>query len=133
MVAQEVTADWHQGFDPSLCWFCFTLAEGIDPHAARDLIDAQLAGIAADGLTDADLHRARNLNAAGFWKQLSTIDGKAHLLGEYEALRGGWRNLFAAPVRHAAVTRQEICAAARLLLNPRRRTVGMLVPEAPRC
>jgi predicted Zn-dependent peptidase len=28
------------------------------------------------------------------------------------------------------VTRQQIAAAARLLLNPRRRTVGMLLPEA---
>jgi zinc protease len=130
-VAQEVAADWHQGFDPSLCWFWFTLAEGVDPHAARAIIDAELSGIAAAGLSDADLNRARNLNAAGFWKQLSTIDGKAHLLGEYEALRGGWRNLFQAPERHGAVTRQEICAAARLLLNPRRRTVGMLLPDAP--
>jgi zinc protease len=114
-----------------LCWFWFTLAEGVDPHAARAIIDAELSGIAAAGLSDADLNRARNLNAAGFWKQLSTIDGKAHLLGEYEALRGGWRNLFQAPERHGAVTRQEICAAARLLLNPRRRTVGMLLPDAP--
>jgi zinc protease len=130
VVAQDVAADWHQGFDPSLCWFWFTLAEGVDPHAARAIVDAELAGIAADGLSDADLNRARNLNAAGFWKQLSTIDGKAHLLGEYEALRGGWRNLFAAPGRHAAVTRQEIGAAARRLLNPLRRTVGMLLPEA---
>jgi zinc protease len=129
-VAQDVAADWHQGFDPSLCWFWFTLAEGVDPHAARAIVDAELAGIAADGLSDADLNRARNLNAAGFWKQLSTIDGKAHLLGEYEALRGGWSQLFAAPGRHAAVTRQEICAAARRLLNPRRRTVGMLLPQA---
>ena len=130
MVAQDVAADWQQGFDPSLCWFWFTLAEGVDPHVARDIIDAELAGIAADGLSDAELSRARNLNAAGFWKQLSTIDGKAHLLGEYEALRGGWRNLFEAPGRHAAVTRREIGAAARLLLNPRRRTVGMLLPDA---
>ena len=130
-VAQDVGADWHQGFDPSLCWFWFTLAEGVDPHAARDIIDAELSGIATAGLSDADLERARNLNAAGFWKQLSTIDGKAHLLGEYEALRGGWHNLFQAPERHAAVTRQEICTAARLLLNPGRRTVGMLLPETP--
>ena len=130
MVAQDVAADWHQGFDPSLCWFWFTLAEGVDPHAARDIVDAELASIAAAGLTDAELNRARNLNAAGFWKQLATIDGKAHLLGEYEALRGGWRNLFAAPERHAAVTRQQIAAAARMLLNPRRRTVGMLLPQA---
>ena len=131
MVAQDVAADWHQGFDPSLCWFWFTLAEGVDPHTARDLVDAELAGIAAGVLTDADLERARNLNAAAFWKQLATIDGKAHLLGEYEVLRGGWRNLFQAPERHAAVTRQEIGAAARLLLNPSRRTVGMLLPDAP--
>jgi zinc protease len=128
-VAQDVAADWHQGFDPSLCWFWFTLAQGVDPHAARDIVDAELAGIAAAGLSDAELSRARNLNAAGFWKQLSTIDGKAHLLGEYEALRGGWRNLFAAPGHYAAVSRGEIRAAARLLLNSRRRTVGMLVPE----
>jgi zinc protease len=130
MVAQDVAAEWHQGFDPSLCWFWFTLAEGVDPHAARDIIDAELAGIAASGLDAADLTRARNLNAANFWKQLSTIDGKAHLLGEYEALRGGWRNLFQAPERHAEVTGAQIARAAKQLLNPRRRTVGMLVPQA---
>jgi len=130
-VAQDVAAEWHQGIDPSLCWFWFTLAAGVDPHAARDIIDAELAGVAAVGLADEDLDRARNLDAAGFWKQLSTIDGKAHLLGEYEALRGGWRQLFRAPARHAAVTRGEIRAAARLLLNSRRRTVGMLLPESP--
>jgi zinc protease len=128
MVAQDVAADWHQGFDPSLCWFWFTLAEGVDPHAAHDIIDAELAGVAAAGLADADLTRARNLNAANFWKQLSTIDGKAHLLGEFDALRGGWRNLFQAPERYAEVTRAQICAAASLLLNRRRRTVGMLLP-----
>ena len=127
MIAQDVSAEWHQGFDPSLCWFWFTLAEGIDPHAARDIIDAELAGVAAGGLDEPELARARNLNAAGFWKQLSTIDGKAHLLGEYEALRGGWQQLFQAPARHAAVTRADIAAAARAVLNTRRRTVGMLL------
>jgi zinc protease len=132
MVAQDVSADWHQGFDPSLCWFWFTLAEGVDPHAARDIIDSELAGIAAAGLDAPDLERARNLNAAGFWKQLSTIDGKAHLLGEYEALRGGWQQLFKAPARHAEVTHADIAAAARQVLNPRRRTVGMLLPQARR-
>ncbi|HEV2700797.1 MAG TPA: pitrilysin family protein [Steroidobacteraceae bacterium] len=130
MIAQDVAAEWHQGFDPSLCWFWFTLAEGVDPHTARDLIDAELAGIAAAGIDAADLQRAGNLNAAAFWKQLATIDGKAHLLGEFEALRGGWQQLFQAPARHAEVTREQIAAAARLLLNPRRRTVGMLLPQA---
>jgi zinc protease len=130
MVAQDVAADWHQGFDPSLCWFWFTLAADVDPHAARDIIDAELAGIAAGALSDADLQRARHVIAANFWKQLSTIDGKAHLLGEYEALRGGWRQLFQAPQRHAAVTREQVAQAARALLNPKRRTVGMLLPDA---
>lgn len=128
-IAQDVAAEWHQGFDPALCWFWFTLAAGVDPHAARDLIDSELAGIAAAGLDEADLQRARNLNAAAFWRQLSTIDGKAHLLGEYESLRGGWQQLFEAPARHAAVTRADIAVAARRVLDAHRRTVGMLLPQ----
>ena len=128
-VAQEVAAEWHQGFDPALCWFWFTLAKGVDPHAARALIDAELAGIAAGGLEAAELERARNLNAAAFWKQLASIDGKAHLLGEYETLRGGWQQLFQAPRRHARVGREQIAAAARQLLDARRRTVGLLLPQ----
>ncbi|HTY49329.1 MAG TPA: pitrilysin family protein [Steroidobacteraceae bacterium] len=128
-LAVDVGGEWHQGFDPSLCWFSFTLADGVDPQAVRALIDAELERVAAEGITPAELQRARNLTAASFWRQLATVDGKAHLLGEYEVLRGGWRRLFDAPGAHAEVCAAQLQRVARALLDPRRRTVGVLLPE----
>jgi zinc protease len=129
-LAIDVGGDWRQGFDPSLCWLYFTLAEGVDAHAAHKIIDGELSRVAERGLSEAELRRARNVAEAAFWKQLSTLDGKAQLLGEYEVLRGGWRRLFEQPGCCRAVTRAEVAQVARTVLDPRRRTVGMSIPQA---
>ncbi len=130
-LAVEVAGDWHEGFDPALLWLHLTLPEGADPLVVREVLDGELERITERGVTQAELERAKSLAAAAHFRQLATIDGKAHLLGEYEVLRGGWRALFDAPTRYEALTRAEIQAAARAVLNPRRRTVGMLIPTEP--
>ena len=127
-LAVEVAGEWHEGFDPGLFWLHLTLPEGASPRAARAALDAELSSVVERGITQAELQRAKNLAAAAHFRQLATLDGKAHLLGEYEVLRGDWRALFAAPARYAALTPAEIQTAARAVLNPRRRTVGLLVP-----
>jgi zinc protease len=124
----EVSGEWHQGFDPGLLWLHLTLPEGADTRAVEAALDSELARVANDGLTESELERAKNMTAASFWKQLATIDGKAHLLGEYEVLHGSWAALFDAPARHAAITREELQEVARAVLDPRRRTVGELIP-----
>jgi zinc protease len=129
-VAIEVSGHWQEGFDPGLLWLYLTLPEGADPAEARDLLDAELADVARDGVTAAELSRAKNLAAAGFWKKLATIDGKAQLLGEYEVFHGDWAKLFDAPALFEKVTREDIHAVAREILDPRRRTAGVLIPEA---
>ena len=78
------------------------------------------------GATRADFER---MTAAGFWKKLATIDGKAQLLGEYEVFHGDWHKLFDAPAQFDQVTRAQIQAVAREVLNKHRRTVGVLVPD----
>jgi zinc protease len=92
-------------------------------------VDAELANVAAHGVTEAELARAKNMTAAGFWKKLATIDGKAQLLGEYDVFHGDWLKLFDAPAQFDQVTRAEVQAVAREILDKRRRTVGVLVPE----
>lgn len=129
-VAIEVSGHWQEGFDPGLLWLYLTLPEGADLTAARALLDAELADVARNGVTAAELSRAKNLAAAGFWKKLATIDGKAQLLGEYEVFHGDWAKLFDAPALFEKVTREDIHGVAREILDPRRRTVGMLIPEA---
>ncbi len=127
-IAIEVNGAWHEGFDPALFWLYLTLPEGSDPSDVQAVLDAELTRVAEQGITDGELQRAKNLTTAAFWKQLSTIDGKAHLLGEYEVFHGDWRKLFDAPSRYETVTRADVQAAAREILDRRRRTVGVLIP-----
>jgi zinc protease len=129
-VAIEVSGHWQEGFDPGLLWLYLTLPEGADPAEARRCIDAELAEIVRNGVTAAELSRAKNLAATGFWKKLATIDGKAQLLGEFEVFHGDWAQLFDAPAQFEKVTREDIHAVARDVLDPKRRTVGVLLPQA---
>jgi zinc protease len=130
-LAVEIGGDWHEGFDPSLLWLYATLPQGGDSRAFRRALDAELACVADEGISASELRRAQNLIAASFWKQRATIDGKAHLLGEYELFHGDWRRMFEAPARFQAVASAEVRAVARAILDPKRRTVGVLRPRAP--
>jgi zinc protease len=129
-VAIEVSGHWQEGFDPGLLWLFLTLPEGADPKQACELLDAELADVVRNGVTAAELSRAKNLASAGFWKKLATIDGKAQLLGEFEVFHGDWAKLFNAPAQFEKVTRDDIHAVARDILDVRHRTVGVLIPEA---
>ncbi|HVC30297.1 MAG TPA: pitrilysin family protein, partial [Steroidobacteraceae bacterium] len=128
-VAIEVGGHWQEGFDPGLLWLSLALPEGADPEEAREALDAELAAVARHGVTEAELERARNLATVGLWKRLAAIDGKAQLLGEYEVFHGGWSKLFDAPARIAAVSTEELLTVAREILDPRRRTLGVLLPS----
>jgi len=127
-LAIEVGGHWQEGFDPGLLWLFLTLPEGADPAEVQAAVDAELAKVVEQGVTEAELARAKNMTAAGFWKKLATIDGKAQLLGEFEVFHGDWLKLFEAPARFDRVTRAEIQAVAGEILDKRRRTVGVLVP-----
>ena len=127
-LAIEVGGHWQEGFDPGLLWLFLTLPEGADPAEVQAAVDAELAKVVEQGVTEAELARAKNMTAAGFWKKLATIDGKAQLLGEFEVFHGDWLKLFEAPAQFDRVTRAEIQAVAGEILDKRRRTVGVLVP-----
>ena len=128
-VIVDVGGHWHEGFDPALFWLYFTLAEGSDPDVVQTVIDAELARLAHDGVTAEELRRAKSMAAVAFWKKLSTIDGKAQLLGEYEIFHGDWAKLFTAPAELERVTAEDVRAVAREVLDVNRRTVGVLIPD----
>jgi zinc protease len=129
-VVIDIGGNWHEGFDPALVWLYFTLPEGADPDSVQPAIDAELARVAMEGVTDSELRRAKNLTAVSFWKKLATIDGKAQLLGEYEVFHGSWKKLFDAPAQFERVTAAEVQSVAREVLNVSHRTVGVLLPDA---
>jgi zinc protease len=129
-LAIEVSGSFQEGFDPGLTWLQLTLPEGGSVADAEHALEAALAQVVAQGVTEAELTRAKNLYAASFWKQLATINGKASLLGAFEVYEGDWRKLFDSPATYEKVTREDVQKAAALVFQENHRTVGVLQSPA---
>ncbi|HEX2788949.1 MAG TPA: pitrilysin family protein [Steroidobacteraceae bacterium] len=128
-LAVAISGGWPEGFDPQIFVIHATLPEGASVPEFEQALDAALAAIVKDGVTDAELRRAKNLVAADFWRGVSTIDGKARLLGEYAVMHGDYRLLFTAPEGYEHVTRADVARIAGQVFNPDKRTIGVLLPS----
>ena len=82
-------------------------------------------------MNEVQLARAKNQVEASFWRGVSTIDGRAELLGQYAVLHGDYHLLFTAPAAFESVTAAQVLAVARDVFKPLQRTTGELVPAAP--
>ena len=122
-LAVAIGGGWSEGFDPNVFVLQATLPEDGQLEALQAALDAELTRLLREGVTDAELKRAKNLAAADFWRGVATLDGKARLLGEYTVLHGDHRLLFLAPERYQAVTCAELLAVARTVFAAERRTV----------
>ena len=125
-VAIQVGGYFAEGFDPGLTWLQLTLPTGARVAEVEKVLDAALDEVVARGVTDAELTRAKNLYASSFWKELTTINGKASLLGQFEVFEGDYRKLFDSPATYEKVTREDLQKAAALVFQKNRRTVGVL-------
>jgi len=129
-LAVAIGGGWSEGFDPNVFVLHATLPEGGDTRVLEAAINAQLARVVAEGVSEAELRRAKNLAAADFWRGVATIDGQARLLGEYAVMHGDYRHLFTAPAAYEQVTLEDVQRIAHTVFEPRRRTVGELQPTA---
>jgi zinc protease len=127
--AVDLGTNVDQGFDPGLAWIYAIVPPGGDPARTEALIDEEIARMAKDGPTPAELSKARNQALASFWRGLETIDGKAEALGRYEVLHGDYRKLFEAPKVYEGITAEDVRAVATNVLRRSNRTVGLL--ESP--
>ena len=125
-LAIQVGGHFIEGFDPMLTWVTLTLPQGANVAVVEQALDAALDDVVARGVTDAELARAKNQFAAGFWKQLATINGKANLLGQYEVFEGDYLKMFVAPAQYERVTREDVLKAAARVFQKKQRTVGVL-------
>jgi zinc protease len=114
-----------------------TLPEGADIADVEKVLDGALDAVVAQGVTDAELARAKNLYASTFWKQIATINGKANLLGQFDVFEGDYKKMFDSPATYEKVTRDDVQKAAALVFQKNHRTVGILTsppakqPSAP--
>jgi len=126
----EIDSYHDAGFDPGLAWFFAILPPGGDLAEVEDALFEELRRIAADGVSAAELAKAKNIQLAQFWRKLATIDGKADLLGTYEVFHGDFRALLNVPARFEAVSMEQIQTLAARVFRKENSTVGLLIPDA---
>ncbi|MEM8814199.1 MAG: pitrilysin family protein [Pseudomonadota bacterium] len=115
-----------RGFDPGLIYFYMTLTPETDPASAEAVFFEELAAIVADGVSDAELRKAKNILLADHWRNLATIDGKAEALGEHEVFAGGYESLFERPGSVEALSVDALREAAARVFRRGNATIGVL-------
>jgi len=125
-LALQVGGWQSDGFDPGLAYFAMTLPPGADFEAAETRLLAELQRVANEGVTAAELTKARNLRLAAFWRGLQTIDGKASAVGNFEVFTGDYENLFAIPEKLSAISSDQLQAVAAKVFRTTNMTVGVL-------
>ena len=129
-VAVSAGVGWMWRADPGVFLFSLELAPGASPRKAESALWGEVERIASRGVSEREMARARALLRSSVLHELSTRNGVAHALGQAEALLGDWREVGRGLERYAAVSPADVRRAAREWLDPAKRNVVWLEPEA---
>ncbi len=129
--ASSVDAQLTPFKDPSLLRLAVTTTRGHDAAEVLGVIDQELAAMAKDPPSRAEVEKAKAIAETDFWTSLVDIDGKAEALGHYETALGDYRKVNQLAERLAAVTADDVARVVRATLVPAHRTVVIAQPEDP--
>jgi zinc protease len=128
-LAADVACSIDSRIDPGV----FTLYVQLQPD--RSVEDAEsevykmLAEIAGNGVSDEELHKAKNVAEMNTADELKTNAGIAARLARYEVVHGNYQKSFEMLPRYESVTVGDIQRVARKYFSERTRSVVVLVPE----
>jgi len=125
-IALAVDGFQMEGFDPGLVYFYLTLPPNGDIAAVEGRLLDELDKVATEGISAAELEKARNIMIADYWRGLATIDGKASALGTAEVFLGDYQRAFSLPNELAAINAEQIQSVAASVFDSRKMTVGVL-------
>ncbi|MEP6618490.1 MAG: pitrilysin family protein [bacterium] len=105
-------------------------AETPPEHAAdaARAIWAQLRALRDEGVSEAEVVRAKRLYESGWVRRLEDMEGQANYLAEWEAL-GDWRRGEEYLARALAVTPEELQSLARTFLDPDQAGIVLYRPK----
>ncbi len=127
----SINAGQQLALDPTQFMYAMQVRSGVDPAKVETALYEELEKITKEGITPAELAKAKNQQIAGFYRSLKTISGKANLLGQFEIYHGDHRKLFTAVEELEKVTAADIQRVAGAYFGEKNRTVGTLIPETP--
>lgn len=131
-ICQEIAVATDDRRGPDLFSTWAVMASGHAPEEAQQAIFAELDRIAAEGITERELQKAKNRMSAAFVFGLQSNMARSQNLAEFE-LYWGDANLLKLELDHyLAVTAEDIQRVAGTYFEPSNRTVLNVMPgEAP--
>ena len=92
-LAIAVAGSFQEGFDPGLAG-CLSRCPTAPSDGGEQALDAALAQVVTQGVTDAELVRARNLSPPRSGSRSPPSTARRSLLGSFEVFEGDYRKLF---------------------------------------
>ncbi|MBE9181817.1 insulinase family protein [Oculatella sp. LEGE 06141] len=90
-------------------------------------MNAEIDRLKTEPVSAEELDRVKTQARAGLLRTLSSNNGMASLLAEYEAKTGSWRNLFDELTKIEAVTVDDVQRVAQSIFQPNNLTIGRLL------
>ncbi|MFO0995701.1 MAG: pitrilysin family protein [Alphaproteobacteria bacterium] len=133
VIEQKVAVGAGTAYDPDvrdLARFSVYVSprDGVELSAIEAAVDAEIARLLADGVSDDEIARAKKRLQANAIYARDSLQTGARVLGATLALDGTVEEVETWPERIGAVTAAEVAAAARFVLEPTRSVTGFLVP-----
>jgi zinc protease len=113
---------------PGLMFFYLRANQGVEAGRLEALLDEEVQKLVTDGVTEAELDRAKNQQRAGFIRGLQTAMGRAESLQGYTLYHGDPAAIRTDLARYQAVTRDDVLRVARQYLRPDNRGVVVTIP-----
>ncbi|HKE00389.1 MAG TPA: insulinase family protein, partial [Planctomycetota bacterium] len=104
-------------------------SQGRSVDELERVMDAEVARLAADGPSEAELDGVRLRAKAEFLRGIESNAGLARELARHEAIAGGWRETFRQLARIEAVTSDRVRRVASSALVAANRTVATIAPQ----
>lgn len=128
-LASEVRGSASPTRDPGLYELWVSLREGHRAEEALAVIEQTLAEIAARGVEQSELDKAKNRLELGFLHGMETASGKAEQIGFYETVLGDAARIFRQLEAYRAVQREDVSRLVRERLVPNQRTTLLVRPS----
>jgi predicted Zn-dependent peptidase len=114
---------------PNLSMVFLNVAAGEDPLRAEEMAYEEIARLAEEGPSAAELEKVKTRYLADTIRQLRQPSRFAMALAVADQIRGGWTELFDNLDRVSAVTAADVQRLAREKLTPERRTAAILMKK----
>ncbi|MBI3073244.1 MAG: insulinase family protein [Deltaproteobacteria bacterium] len=122
---------WPSPFrDASLFELMVSMKAGKPAATAEPIVEAEIAKVAEGGITAGELSRAKNRVELASVTALSTMSGKAYLIGDAETTHGDYKKGLTVLDKIRAVTGDDVKRAVARVFRKANRTVVLAVPLA---